>query len=284
MASAGRRIIVYNIETDTTSETESLKAIVESGISGLVAWIDYDTPANRKYLASLTQRHFPVVLADRYLEGLDVDHAVSANEDIGYRLTRALLESGHKRIAFAGHKEDLSSVNDRFKGYQRALQEVGLLHENGHGAQSTNHRFQLDLEHAQLRAREAVGEVMSLRDRPTAFICINDLFADRVHKQLVRLGFAIPGDIELAAVDDDHPIGHDRPPMVRIVQQAYEVGAQSAELLLARMADPGVPVQRRYIQAGPILREGETRMVGSRQERREEEKSMHIFSEARAGE
>jgi len=254
MTDTGRRIIMYNVCSDEASERESLRAIVDSGVAGLVAWIDHDTPAVRKLLSSLAKRCFPIVLADRYLPGVDIDHAVSSNEDIGYRLTRALLDNGHQRIAFAGYRENVSSIADRFSGYQRALREAGLVKESEHRGTDGRHNFLLEVESVMDFSEQTVKGVMALRDRPTAFVCVNDLFAEKVYQQLVKLGYEVPGDVELAAVDDEHPLDTNKIPMICIAQNAYEVGAQSAQVLLARVTDPNLPIERRSIQAGPLYR------------------------------
>jgi GntR family transcriptional regulator of arabinose operon len=255
MADADRRIIMYNVSGEAPAERESLRATVDSGVAGLVAWIDHDTLATRRLLSALGKRRFPVVLADRYLEGVDIDYVVSANEDIGYRLTRALIENGHRRIAFVGYKENVSSIVDRFKGYQRALREAGLLEDDTPAGRCADHRLVLDLELALDEPDRVVNEVMSLRDRPTAFVCVNDLFAKKVYPELAKRGYTVPDDIEFAAVDDEHPSENTEIPMARIAQNAYEVGAQSAEVLLARVLNPDLAVQRRSIQAGPVVRD-----------------------------
>lgn len=279
MATAGRQIIVYNIETDESSETDSLRSVVDSGIGGLVAWIDHDSPANRKYLMSLTERRFPVVLVDRYLYGLEIDHVGSSNEEIGYRLTCALIELGHSRIAFGGYKRELSSATDRFNGYQRALGEAGLLSDGGRSSTRSGRGYYLDLDRTLARPGEQVAEIMALRDRPTAFVCLNDGFADRVGTQLARLGYSVPDDVELATVDDDHATDRRKPVRLHIQQQGYEVGSQSGEVLLARMATPDGPVQRRLIEAGPVYRTGMDQQPAEKQERRDNAPEFHNFSQ-----
>ncbi len=254
MSDAGRRIIMYNVCSDEASERESLRAIVDSGVAGLVAWVDHDTPAARKLLASLAKRQFPIVLADRYLPGVEIDHVVSSNDDIGYRLTRALLENGHRRIAFAGHRENVSSIADRFAGYRRALREAGIADEQKSGNGHSNHSLFLDVERVMDFPEQAVKDVMALHDSPTAFVCVNDAFAEKVYQELLRLGYTVPGDVELAAVNDEHPLDTDEIPMVHIAQSAHEVGAQSAQVLLARILNPGRAIERRAIQAGPLVK------------------------------
>lgn len=260
MAATSRRSVVYNVKNSKSTETDTIRSVIESGVTGLVLWVDYATEENCRYLTSLVEKRFPIVLVDRYPYGIEIDTVASANEDIGYRLTRALIEIGHTRIAFAGYMEEISSTNERFKGYQQALADADLLSED-HSGPRPNHPFYLDLEMTRSRPDEQVARIMALRHRPTAFVCIHDAFADTISLQLAQMGYKVPGDIELAAVDDGGAQGDVPPARLCIRQQGFDVGAQSADVLLARMAAPDAPVQRRVVKAGPVYRTSDIRQV-----------------------
>ncbi|MDR2185720.1 MAG: LacI family transcriptional regulator [Treponema sp.] len=74
----------------------------------------------------LSGRDVPVVLVDRLVEGTNLDAVLSDNEGGAYRLTRALLEDGCRRIAFVGGDPGISSARERLLGYKKALAEAGL--------------------------------------------------------------------------------------------------------------------------------------------------------------
>ncbi|MDR2900370.1 MAG: LacI family transcriptional regulator, partial [Treponema sp.] len=79
-----------------------------------------------KHLQSLSDKGMPTVLVDRMVEGTDLDAVISDNEDGTFRLTKALLADGFKRIAFVGGEENVSAARDRLAGYMRALNEAGI--------------------------------------------------------------------------------------------------------------------------------------------------------------
>ena len=117
MGKASISSIAYNLYSDHESEVQALRSIVDSGVHGLVAWLEHDTPNMRAFIKSLRLRRFPILLIYSYFESLYVDYVVSSNESMGYAITKALIEKGHRRIAFAGHKPSVSSVMDRYRGY-----------------------------------------------------------------------------------------------------------------------------------------------------------------------
>jgi LacI family transcriptional regulator len=79
-----------------------------------------------EHLQSLSDQGMPIVLVDRIVEGTELDGVASDNEEGTFRLTKALLSDGFKRIAFVGGEITLSAARERLSGYARALAEAGI--------------------------------------------------------------------------------------------------------------------------------------------------------------
>ncbi len=236
IAMAGHQTIAYNIKFDEDSEAQSLRTISASGISALAVWVEHDTRPTKALLRELCERRLPVVQMDRRVGDEEVDFVVSNNEEIGYRLTKALIDRGHQRVAFAGIEQDhASSVENRFKGYERALEEAGI---------PLDERLVADLKLLYDEPSAVTGRLMGLYDRPTAVACVHDLAASLLFGELVELGYDVPDHVELAALEDGHPREAERIPMIAVSQRGGEIGMASADLLLARISDPDRPVQR----------------------------------------
>ncbi len=238
------QVITYNLnlpEPDDASEVRFLRSVVDSGISGIVAWVGSDSGHTLDYIRELTERQFPLVLVDRYLSDVDTDFVVSDNEALGCELTNALLERGHKRIAFAGLEHPTpSSVHERFAGYRRALQEASVAFDE---------RLVMDLDHMTNAPQDAVMSVMACHDRPTAFVCIHLEPAHLLVEPLEKLGYSLSENVDIAAVDDYHE-GLPEVALIRMHQQGYQIGMKSAELLLRRMTDPSRAVERCFVSPG----------------------------------
>ena len=88
------------------------------------------------------------------------------------RLTRHLIERGHKRIAFVGSAQRTTSIMDRYSGYLRAMMFAGLTVEEG---------WLVD-------DRDSSGKYLTQltlpQPLPTAFVCNNDQVAMRLVAQL----------------------------------------------------------------------------------------------------
>ena len=230
IAMAGRQTIVYNVQFDEEREPRSLKAIAESGVAGLAVWVEHNNLANAELMVEFRERKFPVVLVDRSLPCVDLDSVTSDNVEIGYRLTKALIERGHRRIAFAGTaRSNTMSVVDRLNGYTRALDEAGIAVDAGLVAQ---------LSRIHTEPSVVAGELMGLYDRPSAIFCVHDAPARLLYAELVKFGYRIPEHVEIAALEDHHVPPCDPIPMISVSQRGFEIGAASAGRLLARLSNP----------------------------------------------
>ncbi len=235
---AGHPVFSYNLnrlDSDDSSEVRFLRSVVDSGVSGLVAWVGHDAGHTHDFVRELTEQQFPLVLVDRCLPRVETDFVVSDNEALGYELTNALLERGHKRIAFAGIEHPMtSSVRDRLAGYRQALQEAALPFDEG---------LVMDIDRMRTAPHEAVRSTMACYDRPTAFVCIHLEPVGLLAGPLEGLGYCLSESVDIAAVDD-HDEGLPELPLIRMRQQGYEIGVKSAELLLKRIDKPGRAVER----------------------------------------
>ena len=244
MAESGRQTVTYNWQQEKAAELRLLRTLGNFGVAGLVAWLENHDREVRELVAELQSKRFPIVLVDRYLEGVETDCVASDNEAAGYRLTRALIEKGHRRIGFVGlQTQPFSSVRERWQGYRRALDEAGIAYdERLVGGQTP----QLERD-----AGEYTNAVMALPDRPTAFVGIHDRVVKLLYDYLSELGYEIPEQVEFAALDDGHPPERPDVPMLRLRQQAHLIGATSASMLLERIENPGLPPRQVRVEPLP---------------------------------
>jgi len=70
----------------------------------------------------MENRNVPFVMIDKHLEGPDYDYICLDDENGLYLATKYLFDLEHKRISYIGVKET-KIANNRWKGYQRALEE-----------------------------------------------------------------------------------------------------------------------------------------------------------------
>lgn len=160
-------------------------------IDGLIVigWVKKD------YIRKLVSvSGIPIVLLDFSMRDIPCD-AVMSNNYVGmYKVTRYLLDHGHRDIAFVGSVRDNMNIMDRYYGYRKALLEAGITFRKGWCLEDR------DLVTGELKVE--LPEPM-----PTAFACNSDLTASRLYDILKEKGYRIPEDISIAAYDN-YLFGH----------------------------------------------------------------------------
>lgn len=192
-ASKTRSLTMFEI-LDEENEKENIfpRMVQEKTIDGLVVigWV------KRAYIRKLVKSsgQIPVVLLDSRFRELPCD-AVLSNNYIGmYKMTRYLLEHGHREIAFAGSIRDNDNIMDRYFGYRKALLEAGI-----------PVRKDWCLEDRNLLTGEV--RVGLPEQMPGAFACSSDLAAGRLYDALAEKGYRVPEDISIVGYDD-YLFGH----------------------------------------------------------------------------
>ena len=136
----------------------------------------------------------PVVLLDFCVKHIPCDAVMSANYTGMYKVTRYLLEQGHREIAFAGSVAANENIMDRYYGYKKAMMEAGA---------PVRKEWRLE-------DRDLVSGIVQIelpKKMPSAFVCNSDLTAGRLYDQLVKNGYSVPEDISVAGYDD-YLFGH----------------------------------------------------------------------------
>lgn len=242
LADNGYQAVIYNLRMDDESEFRFLTDIQVSGVDGLILWPQHCGERIRQLMKLAAERDFPLVLVDRYLPGVDVDFVVTDNEDLGYRLTKVLLDRGHKRVCFAGENDRITSIEERFEGYLRAMQEAGI-------EPDSSWRIAV---HSGVVDESGLHALLAHKDPPPAFFCLHDATAVCLRDALKKLGYEVPQDIELSSTDDDHFASDGNCAVATLEQDAQAMGRQSAELLLARIRESGRTLEQRFLPASEL--------------------------------
>jgi DNA-binding LacI/PurR family transcriptional regulator len=99
-------------------------------------------------------------------------------------------------------------------------------------------------------------EIRALMDAtaPDAIVCANDWTAARLMRTLLDLGYAIPGDVRLAGIDDLEYSRLLPVPLTTLRQPTREIGAAAFAAMLERVARRDGPVRDVLLQAELIVR------------------------------
>lgn len=186
-AAKSQSITMLEIITFSMEEKEELPKILrEKTISGLIiiGWM------SAGYVEKiLSSAEVPAVLVDFQMKGIQCDSVMSSNYVGMYKMTRYLLERGHRDIAFVGSIKANDNILDRYYGYRKALMEAGI-----------RERKEWILEDRDIKT--GISQVEIPENMPTAFVCNSDWTAGCLYDELSKRGYRVPEDISIVGYDN----------------------------------------------------------------------------------
>lgn len=195
--------------------------------------------------AHLIAAGVPLVQLSREIPGLDLDFVGSDDRHGTLQAFAHLHGLGHRRIAFLGESQAISTGRNRYAGYRAALEAHGL-------------SFDQRLVHSASGTREnglkGIQAVLDAPEPPTAAICFNDLTAFGAMLGLRHRGLEAGSDFSLVGCDDVQEAAQWYPALTTIRNFQDEMGRKSAEFLLQRIADPHAPTRRLTLTPELVVR------------------------------
>lgn len=165
----------------------------------------------------------PIVALGEERGDLKVPHILIDNEHAGYIAGRHLIEMGHTSIGHLYGPHNTPVRRARANGLRRALSEAGL---------GVRPEFFFESGFDSGLGRSAAQTFLSLKERPTAVFCANDLAAMGFMHEVHTYGLRIPEDISVLGFDDIVLADCYIPALSTIHQPKDEIGRRAMNLLL----------------------------------------------------
>ncbi len=184
--------IFFNSTFDSIDKQQRfLDDLMKYNIAGLIISPSAGTTA--KDLDRIQAAHIPMIFCPRYIEGMDVSF-VGCDYQLGaYMATTHLIENNHKRIALLGGTRGISPFEERLKGYKMALAA---------NCMPFDVKLQITGPVTQNWGREAVIQLLSEPDPPSAILCYNDIIGRGGLQGLSHMKLSPGADIAVVGFDN----------------------------------------------------------------------------------
>jgi DNA-binding LacI/PurR family transcriptional regulator len=230
----GYRVHLGNSERDLDRELAYAEDMFAQGIRAIIFC---SSALSMAYLRGLFDRGLRIVAFDRQTQRddrFDIDSVGINHVLAGELATEHLLALGHRRIGFLSGPIRTVSRMERREGYITALAGAAVKHDPRliwEGALSSAYG---DFEGAQL-GRSGAREVLSVADRPTALITINDMYALGAYAGARDLGLRVPDDVSIVGFDDIALADIVDPPLTTIRQPLQAMARFAVETLIGHL-------------------------------------------------
>lgn len=208
-----RVIILYAGDRDERSQRIALSTALERPILGILLLSVDLFPSN---LAILTSSNIPFYFISISFKDTMLNYIASDDQEIGYQATNYLISQGHKNIGIAGLNIENSAHTGalRFKGYQKALREAGIV-------------FKSDwLQTGDYSYESGVTALQNyyLKKDITAVIAASDLVGIGILNECNRLKISVPAELSILTTDGTSLCELVRPQLSSITQDFYRMG------------------------------------------------------------
>jgi len=213
-------LLMLQLAEDVPSHEAYARLIREQQVDGLIL---SGPRSGDPLLPQLAEEKFPLILHGQ-LESHDLPYVDIDNHAGAYRVVNHLVGLGQRRIAFISNAPLFySGTQDRFAGYRQALAEHDIpLQED----LIRTAAFLPDSGYA------AMGELLALRQPPTAVFAASDVVALGAMSAVHAAGLRIPENVAVVGFDDIFLAAHACPPLTTVRVPAYGLGWTSAEILI----------------------------------------------------
>ncbi len=220
----GYHIVIGNTDESPAKEENYLTFLMKKQVDGFLI-----VPVSDRVPDSLQKRRVPFVMLDRKTGDGQVDSVRCDSVTGAYKLVKHLITLGHRRIAIITGRPSISTAYERVAGALQAFEEAGLSEKPqtywGDYVQETGYNY--------------TKQILETTPHPTAIFATNNFLAIGAMRALREHKVRVPKDMSIV-VFDDLPTAITIDPFFTVAAQpAYEMGKQSADLLLARLTGEG---------------------------------------------
>lgn len=222
-------VLLYDTSDNPEVEEESLRLLHERRADGIIIC---SSRLSDQRLAQILEGVGPVVLVNRWVEGLDVTQ-IGADYVRGmYMATRHLADLGHRRIAAITLSTETANSQAKLKGYLLGMERAGL---------PVSPDLIVRTESSVKGGINAGIELLSREERPTAVVAYGDPVALGVMHSYHKQGLSIPGDLAIVGFGGSEVAEISNPPLSTVFIPNYEMGRQAVELLARRIEHEDTP-------------------------------------------
>jgi len=213
-------LTVITTRGDPAIEEAALDLLLAQPTAGVI----YAATATRQVNPPERLRAIPTVLLNCRTADGRMPAVLPGHADGASTATEALLEAGHRRIAFINGEAYMLAARERLRGYREALAAWNVPFD---ATLVRPGNWLLSDAYDQTRA------LMALDQPPTAIFCASDRMALGAYEALREIGLRIPEDVSVVGYDDDSFARYLPPPLTTVLVPHEEMGRWAVEHLLS---------------------------------------------------
>lgn len=224
----GFQVIIAASGESEEQESNAIKAMIAKKVDGVAVSLSTETQ-NPVYPEMLSQHNIPLVYFDRLPDKVsDCDSVCNDNFQIGYDAVVQLHKLGCRKICHFAGPFVQPSYSDRYNGYRKALEDLGLPFRDEWLFQSS-----ITIE----AGTEAAQRILQMEDRPDGIFSAGDFPAITAIDIFRRKGIKVPDEIAIIGVANEPFDNYLSTPLASFDLHQQRIGEMAAKLLLSHLGE-----------------------------------------------
>lgn len=221
------RVIICQSNEDQAREFINLQALIDHRVDGILVSASKNT-VNFEHFRKVLEKEIPIVFFDRISDELPTDRVITDDFEGARSISRHLLEKGRRKFLHLATPKNLLLGKDRYRGFQQALSDYQINPADAYV-------LQCDTRQDVIRMKD---QILRIAPQIDAVFAVNDFSAIAVMQLLQENGYTIPDDIAVAGFGNDPIASIVYPSLTTVEQRGFEMGRESARLLIERIENP----------------------------------------------
>ena len=237
----GYEVMMANTDYRPEQLVTSVRLMIGRRVAGLAAIVSEMAP---ELMDELNDSRIPVVFYD-----VGTPRGNVTNIRVNYRrgiekVVDYLYSLGHRRLGFIGHHAILGPINERMKAVMDAVARIPSLEV----------RMAADADTLE-GGRQAARQLLSNGYEPTAIICVNDVTAVGVLRELRERGIRVPQDMSVTGFDNVKLSEFCYPALTTVHIPREQIGHIICESLMSKAGKSAVAEAEIVIDPEFVLRD-----------------------------
>lgn len=232
-------IMICNTRESYDLERLLVKNMVNKRVDGLLISISRETK-NFDHLQWVKDKKIPIVLFNRVTDCLEAPQVCVDDFNAAKSAVDHLIMKGYRKIAHIKGPDGLLLSERRQKGYSHVLSSRGL---------ESREEWIVASDFSLRSGILAAEKLMSAKDKPDAIFCVCDEVAYGAMHWLKQNGYSVPTHVGVIGFTGEAFAELVEPPLTTVVQPAYDLGVQSARMIIERIQNPALPTVNVTLQA-----------------------------------
>jgi LacI family transcriptional regulator len=244
----GYKVITCISNESYNKEVEIIEMLSNGSIDGFIVSLAKETElkADFKHLEDAIDNGTPIVMFDRVAQTLKCDKIITDDFNGAQNTVEFLYKSGHKNIAFVSTMSNFHIGKQRFLGYKKGLENVGL---------PFNDDLVINIIERDYKKYESILIPFLQKNKIDSIITTGESAAVASMKAGLKTNLEIPKNLSVIAFSNGILARHSSPKMTTISQHGEQMGEAAAEILIDKLEKKHTETVTKVITTDLVIRD-----------------------------